>query len=120
MIRMTFARALALACLLTANSLPPAQAQSVRDVIGQAVAAQGGADALRALQTLSIKAEALHWEPGQSKAADGEPRFLGVSTLAITWDLANGAASIDWDRDKKYPAIEKARYAEIVTPALGF
>jgi glyoxylase-like metal-dependent hydrolase (beta-lactamase superfamily II) len=112
--------ALLVAALYGAIAPQPAQAQSVRDLVGQAVTAEGGADALRGLKALSIKADAMHWEPGQSKVAGGEPRFLGNSALAITWDLANGAARTEWDRDMKYPAIEKLKYAEVVTPALGF
>jgi len=98
----------------------PARAQSAREIVQQAVTAQGGADSLGALKTLSIKADAMHWEPGQSKTAAGEPRFLGNSEVAITWDLAAGSARTEWDRDMKYPAIEKLKYTEVVTPALGF
>jgi glyoxylase-like metal-dependent hydrolase (beta-lactamase superfamily II) len=112
--------ALLVSALLFAGPTQPAHAQTVREIVNQAVAAEGGADALRALKTLSVKADAMHWEPGQSKAAGGEPRFLGNSALAITWDLANGSARTEWDRDMKYPSIEKSRYVEVVTPSLGF
>ena len=58
------------AALLLAISQPPAaQAQSAREMVNQAIAAQGGADALRALKALSIKADATHTDPGQSKTA---------------------------------------------------
>jgi hypothetical protein len=108
------------ALLLAAIGPQPAQAQSVRELINQAVAAQGGADALRALKALAIKADAMYWEPGQSKAAGGEPRFLGNTTLAITWDLAKGMARTEWDRDMKYPSIEKIKYTDVITPSLGY
>jgi hypothetical protein len=108
------------ALLLAALQPQPAQAQSVRELINQGIAAAGGVEALRALKALTIKADALHWEPGQSKVSGGEPRFLGHSTLTLAWDLANGTARTEWDRDKKYPAIEKVRYTEVVTPALGY
>ena len=61
------------------------------DLVKAAVAAEGGADALKALKGLAIKAEAQHWEPGQSLKAGGEPRFLGDTKLAITWDLVKAA-----------------------------
>jgi len=114
--------ALVSTCLLVPAlfAVPPARAQSAREIVQQAVTAQGGAEALRALKTLSIKASAMHWEPGQSKTAGGEPRFLGNSDVAITWDLATGAARTAWDRDMKYPAIEKLKYTEVMTPAFGF
>jgi glyoxylase-like metal-dependent hydrolase (beta-lactamase superfamily II) len=117
---MKHAHFIAVAVLLAVLAPTPSHAQPVRELINQAIAAEGGIDALRALRTLSIKVDAMHWEPGQSRVAGGEPRFLGVSTLAITWDLANGSARTEWDRDKKYPAIEKARYTELVTSSLGY
>jgi len=117
---MKYALSICAALLLTAIDLQPAQAQSVRELLNQAITAEGGNDALRALKTLSIKAEAMHWEPGQSKAAGGEPRFLGMTALAITWDLAKGMARTEWDRDMKYPAVEKVRYTEVITPVYGF
>jgi hypothetical protein len=110
----------AAALLLTSIGLQPAHAQSTASaIVNQAVAAEGGADALRALQSLAIKADAMHWEPGQSKEAGGEPRFLGNTSLAITWDLAKRSARTEWDRDLKYPAVEKLKFTEVVTPALG-
>jgi glyoxylase-like metal-dependent hydrolase (beta-lactamase superfamily II) len=107
--------------LLAAGQAPPALAQnSAADLVKQAVAAQGGADALRGLRGLAVKGDAKFWEPGQSYAAGGEPRFLGDGTFAITWDLAKGMARTDWDRDQKYPDPPvKLKYSEILLPALG-
>jgi glyoxylase-like metal-dependent hydrolase (beta-lactamase superfamily II) len=109
------------ALLLATSQMPPAFAQnSAADLVKQAVAAEGGADALRALKSLAVKGDAKFWEPGQSLAAGGEPRYLGDATFAITWDLAKGTARTDWDRDQKYPepAI-KLKYSEILLPTLG-
>ena len=72
-------------------------------LIKQAVAAEGGADALRGLKSLTIKGDAKFWEPGQSFAPDGDPRFLGDATFTTTWDLASGSARTSWVRDQKYP-----------------
>jgi hypothetical protein len=58
--------------LLAALQPQPAQAQSVRELINQVIAAEGGVEALRALKAPTIKADAMHWEPGQSKVAEGE------------------------------------------------
>jgi hypothetical protein len=90
------------------------------DLVKSAVAAEGGADALKALKSISIKGEAKHWEPGQSYSAGGEARFLGDTTFTTTWDLAKGAAKIDVDRAMKYPAVETLKYSEVITPSLGF
>jgi glyoxylase-like metal-dependent hydrolase (beta-lactamase superfamily II) len=107
--------------LLIFGSSSPAQAQSGhRGIIEQAAQAQGGVAALRALKGLAIKADAAHWDTGQSLVPGGEPRFLGNSTISMTWDLANGQARSEWDREKKYPSIERVKYTEFVTPSLGF
>jgi hypothetical protein len=73
------------------------------DLVKAAIAAEGGADALRALIGLSIKGEAKHWEPGQSLKAGGEPRFLGDTKLAITWDVAKSQVRMDAERAMVYP-----------------
>jgi len=112
--------AVAMSAALLVAALQPALAQSPADLVSKAVAAQGGADALRALKTVSIQADAKHWDPGQSYSVSGEPRFMGDSTISMTWDLANGMARCAWDRDKKYPAVEKVKFTETVLPTLGF
>ena len=109
------------ALLLAMSQQQPALAQGNGDnLVKQAVAAQGGADALRGLKGLAIKGDAKFWEPGQAFAAGGEPRFLGDATFAITWDLADGRVRTAWDRDQKYPDPVKMKYTETLLPALGY
>ena len=80
----------------------------------------GGADALRGLKSLTIKGDAKFWEPGQSYAAGGEPRFLGDATFAIAWELGKGVARTDWDRDQKYPDPPiRLKYTETLYPSFG-
>jgi hypothetical protein len=68
--------------LLAMGLQNPAQAQGSADnLVKQAVTAEGGADALRGVKGLAIKGDAKFWEPGQSFAPDGEPRFLGDATF---------------------------------------
>jgi glyoxylase-like metal-dependent hydrolase (beta-lactamase superfamily II) len=109
------------ALLLATTAAPSAFAQSnPGDLIKQAIAAEGGADAVRGLKGLAVKGDAKFWEPGQSLAAGGEPRFLGDAKFAITWDVAKGTARTDWDRDQKYPDPPiKLKYTEILFPAFG-
>ena len=107
------------ALLVGAGGLTPVQAQQGIDLVKQAVAAQGGAEALRALKTVGITAQGQHWEPGQSYAPGGEARFLGDTQISITWDLANDAARSVWDRSMKYPAVETIKYTEVVRPNIG-
>ena len=107
------------ALLFGATLSQPAAAQSGVDLVKQSVAAQGGAAALSSAKTTIIKAEAKHWEPGQSYSATGEPRFLGDSTYTQTVDNAARTVRVDWDRDMKYPAPERVKFSEITTPTYG-
>ncbi len=108
--------------LLATTKVQPTFAQgSAGDLVKQAVAAEGGAAALRGLTGLAVKGDARFWEPGQSFAASGEPRFLGDATFAITWDLAKGMARTEWERDQKYPPPPvQLKYTETLLPSLGF
>ena len=91
------------------------------DLVKAAIAAEGGADALKALSGLSIKGEAKHWEPGQSLKAGGEPRFLGDTKLAITWDVAKGQVRMDVERAMVYPPpAGNVKYTEVMAPTYGF
>jgi glyoxylase-like metal-dependent hydrolase (beta-lactamase superfamily II) len=97
-----------------------AQQMNPNDLIKLGVEAQGGADALRNIKTLVTKADQKSWEPGQSNSVNGESRFLGDSTLTISVDYNNPVrVRFDWDRDMKYPAVEKLKYSEIRYPTYG-
>ena len=111
--------AFAAALVLAATMIQPVSAQSPADLVKQAVAAQGGADALRGLQTLVIKGQAKHWEPGQSTRAGGEARFIGNSTFTVNADVPNQIVRVDWDRDMKFVAVERLQYSEIVHRSYG-
>src|SRR5215471_870723 len=118
---MRYAFMISAALLVAVGHGQPALAQSgPLDLVKQAVEAEGGADALRAIKTLTFKADAKHWEPGQSHSVNSESRFLGDSMLTITVDYADPAhVRFDWDRDMKYPAVEKVKYSEIRYPTYG-
>jgi glyoxylase-like metal-dependent hydrolase (beta-lactamase superfamily II) len=109
------------AALLATTAFTPASAQTnPNDLVKLGVEAQGGADALRAIKTLVSKGEAKHWEPGQSYSVNGESRFLGDSAFTVTVDYnAPVRVRFDWDRDMKYPAVEKLKYSEIFYPTFG-
>ena len=112
---------LSFALLLAISQQPAVFAQgNGSDLVQQAVAAQGGAGALRGLKSLRIQGSAQFWEPGQSFVAGGDPRFLGDATFSFAWDLAAGRASMAWDRDQKYPAPVRLKFTETVLPTLGF
>src|SRR5207245_7885032 len=102
---MKYALSIAVLSLATIQVQPSFAQGSAGDLVKQAVAAEGGAAALRGLTGLAVKGDARFWEPGQSFAAGGEPRFLGDATFAITWDIAKGMARTEWERDKQYKSL---------------
>ncbi len=116
---MKYALLLSGALCVAFGQAQPAFAQGPADLVKQAVDALGGADALRGMKTSVSKGTAKHWEPGQSHSVNGESRFLGDSNFTLSADIANGIVRVDWDRDLKYPAVEKAKYSEITTPTYG-
>ena len=119
---MKYALLLSASLCVALGQAQPASAQSPVDLVKQAVEAQGGADALRAIKTMITKSEVKHWEPGQSHSVKTESRFLGDSTLTTTTDYtAQGGTVVryDWDRDMKYPAVERIKYSEIRSPTYG-
>ena len=117
---MKYALMISAALLMALGQGQPASAQSnPLDLVKQGVEAQGGADALRAIKTLVGKGEAKHWEPGQSHSVNGESRFLGNSTVTVSADVAARTIRADWDRDMKYPAVERLKYSEIIYPTYG-
>jgi glyoxylase-like metal-dependent hydrolase (beta-lactamase superfamily II) len=119
---MKYALMISAALLMAVGHGQPASAQSPTDLVKQAVEALGGANALRGVKTLVTKADAKHWEPGQSNSVNGESRFLGDSTVTISVDYANKdgvSVRYDWDRDMKYPAVEKVKYSEVRYPTYG-
>src|SRR5579864_958138 len=89
-------------------------------LVKAAVKGMGGAQAMRALTSVTITAEATHWEPEQSLVPDGEARLVGTSHLNIAWDLANGRSRTDWDRALVYPFPGTPKFSDVVTPAYGY
>jgi glyoxylase-like metal-dependent hydrolase (beta-lactamase superfamily II) len=107
------------ALMFGAACLQPASAQSGVDLVKQAVEAQGGLAAVNAAKTTILKVEAKHWEPGQSTSPTGEAKFLGDSTYTQTVDNATRTVRLDWDRDMKYPAVERLKFTEISSQTFG-
>jgi glyoxylase-like metal-dependent hydrolase (beta-lactamase superfamily II) len=118
---MKYALAMSTALLLAMIQVQPAMAQKNgnNSLVSQAIAAEGGADALRALKGVGIKADVKLWGPEQSESPGGAPRDYGIANLTITWDLARGMARTEWDRDQKYPSADKLKYTETVLPTMG-
>jgi glyoxylase-like metal-dependent hydrolase (beta-lactamase superfamily II) len=89
------------------------------DLVDRALKAQGGADAVSHIRTLSVKAQATYWEPEQSVKPDGEPRLAADATITSLRDLDTKTARIEYVKKFVYPAPREYRYTEIVTPTAG-
>jgi glyoxylase-like metal-dependent hydrolase (beta-lactamase superfamily II) len=90
------------------------------DRVDRGLAAMGGAEKVAALQTVTVKGTARHWEPEQSMTADGEMRLASDSTFVQTRDLANDAARTEWDRNFVYPSPREFKFTEVVTKNAGY
>ncbi len=101
----------------TAGAPPSARSDAL---VERAVAALGGVEALRALRTASIKGTAKHWEPEQSQAPGGEPRFAADANFELTLDFVNQRARTDWVKNFAYPSPRSFRYTEIVSTDAGY
>lgn len=98
---------------------PTAPLSRDQELVDRAVAALGGAGALRGLRAVSIKGTVKHWEPEQSHAPGGESRFAAEGTFDKTLDFVNHVSRIDWEKKFAYPAPRTFRYTEVVTPDAG-
>jgi glyoxylase-like metal-dependent hydrolase (beta-lactamase superfamily II) len=114
-------RVLTFAVLSLIAAAPQAMAQGAKpnDLVKQAVAAEGGADKLRALKRVSIQANATQWEPEQSEVAGGPPRPLGHATEMIRWDFDKGMERGDYNHTMLYPFPGQEKYSEIISPKMG-
>ena len=90
-----------------------------QELVNRALAAMGGAEAVRGLRSVSIKGTLKHWEPEQSHAPGGDMRFAADATFDITMDFVNHVSRIDWVKQFAYPAPRTFTYSEIVTPEAG-
>jgi glyoxylase-like metal-dependent hydrolase (beta-lactamase superfamily II) len=89
------------------------------DPVERALAAEGGAEKVAAVETLTVKGSAKQWEPEQSVKPGGEPRFANDATFVTSRSLTSGAARIEWVKNFVYPSPREYRYTEIVTPGAG-
>jgi glyoxylase-like metal-dependent hydrolase (beta-lactamase superfamily II) len=91
-----------------------------QNLVNRAVQAMGGAERIAAVNTVAVKANVKHWEPEQSDAPGGEPRFAAQATVEVVQDRARRASRTDWVKNFAYPSPRTFTYSEIVTPEAGF
>jgi glyoxylase-like metal-dependent hydrolase (beta-lactamase superfamily II) len=107
------------AMLLSCAGVRGKPAGEAAELVGRALAAQGGADAVAKLRTIVVNGSATFWEPEQSVVPGGEPRLAAQSRFAVARDLAARTARIEWVKKLSYPAPREYQYIEIVTPSAG-
>ena len=89
-------------------------------LVDRAVNALGGAERIASLKAITVKGTVKHWEPEQSDAPGGEPRFAAESKFDFAQDVGRRANRTDWVKNFAYPAPRTFNYSEIVTPEAGF
>lgn len=113
----TFAISLAVSIVVVAcASMQPGGG----DLVAKAVQAQGGAEALGTVKTLSYKATVRQWEPEQSAVAGGEMRPANDATVVAVTDVATQSTRVNWVKNFKYPAPRTFTFSEVVTPDAGY
>jgi glyoxylase-like metal-dependent hydrolase (beta-lactamase superfamily II) len=89
-------------------------------LVSRAADAMGGPEALRSVKTLSGSGTVKWWEPEQSDAPGGEPRFAAEGKFEAIADVAARATRFDWQKNFAYPSPRTFTYSEIVTPQAGY
>ena len=108
----------ALSCaVLVVSCATPTREQSL---VNRAVEAIGGAERSASLKTILVKGNVKHWEPEQSDAPGGDPRFAAESTFEFAQDVGRRTTRTDWVKNFAYPAPRTFTYSEIVTPEGGY
>src|SRR5262249_41528609 len=97
-----------------------ATASYSQDLVNRAVKAMGGADALNAVKTVSVRGTVRQWEPEQSIVPDGEMRLANDSTFEMLIDVGTRSTRIDWVRNYVYPWTRTYTFSEIITPDTGY
>ena len=108
----------ALSCAVLAASC--ATAPREQSTLDRAISAMGGYERLAGINTIAVKGNVKQWEPEQSDAPGGEPRFANEATIEVVQDRARRASRTDWVKNFAYPAPRTFTYGEIVTPEAGF
>ena len=91
-----------------------------QSLVDRALSAAGGAARLASLKTISVKGTTRHWDPEQSDAPGGEPRFGAESRFEFVQDTGRRESRTDWVKNFAYPAPRTFTYSEIVTPEAGY
>jgi glyoxylase-like metal-dependent hydrolase (beta-lactamase superfamily II) len=89
-------------------------------LVSRAAAAMGGAQALGSIKTVSSSGTSKWWDPEQSDAPGGEPRFAAEGKLDTVADIASRTSRFDYQKNFAYPAPRTFSYSEIVTPQAGY
>jgi glyoxylase-like metal-dependent hydrolase (beta-lactamase superfamily II) len=89
-------------------------------LVSRAADAMGGAQALGAIKTVSSSGTIRYWEPEQSDAPGGEPRFSAEAKVDMAEDVAARASRVDYQKNFAYPSPRTFTYSEIVTPQAGY
>jgi glyoxylase-like metal-dependent hydrolase (beta-lactamase superfamily II) len=106
-----------LAAALGSCAVGPAREQ---DLVGRALDAMGGQDAVTRVKTVSAQGTVKHWEPEQSDIPGGDMRFAAESKFEFIADYTVRAVRVNWEKNFAYPTPRTFKFSEIVTPDAGY
>jgi glyoxylase-like metal-dependent hydrolase (beta-lactamase superfamily II) len=113
-------RTLLLVLLLLSVGVYATTPSYAQDLLNNALAAMGGAEALTQVKTLVVKGTVRHWEPEQSMMPGGEMRHAADSTFEMAGDFTAHAIRVDWVKNFLYPSPRTFKFSEIVTAEAGY
>ena len=114
-------RTLLLVLLLLGIGVYATTPSYAQELLNNALAAMGGAEALTQVKTLVVKGTVRHWEPEQSMVPGGEMRHAADSTFEMRWRLHGPCAiRVDWVKNFLYPSPRTFKFSEIVTAEAGY
>ena len=114
---MRYALAAFFGAFILGSCATPTKEQSL---VSKAADAMGGATALSSVKTISVSGTSKWWEPEQSDAPGGEPRFSAEGKIDTMSDVASRTSRFDYQKNFAYPAPRTFTYSEIVTPQAGY
>lgn len=91
-----------------------------QQLVGRAVEALGGAQALADIRTISFKGTWKQWAPEQSDVPGGEMRFANEAQWEGIIDVPARASRTDFVKNFAYPAPRAFTFSEIVTADAGY
>src|ERR1700742_921004 len=111
-------------CLVTATLLyaiaAPVRSAEPVELVATAIEKMGGTKSLAAIETLSVGARQVHWDPQETYEPDVDNRLGGEPRFTLSMDIAHDRARTDWVRYRIAPMKRTFIYSEVFAENAGF